>query len=84
MSNEKCLFKLGVDHGFQAGATGLYYKQWQKLTSDRFILQAVTGVCLDFDNLPSQICRPSPLKFLESEFAIIDTQIKEFLQLGII
>ena len=84
MSNEKCLFKLGVDHGFQAGATGLHYKQWLKLTSDRFILQAVTGVCLDFDNLPSQTCRPSPLKFSESEFAIIDTQIKEFLQLGII
>ena len=84
MSNEKYLFKLGVDHGFQAGATGLHYKQWLKLTSDRFILQAVTGVCLDFDNLPSQTCRPSPLKFSESEFAIIDTQIKEFLQLGII
>ena len=84
MSNEKCLFKLGVDHGFQAGATGLHYKQWLKLTSDRFILQAVTGVCLDFDNLPSQTCRPSPLKFSESEFAIIDTQIKDFLQLGII
>ena len=46
---------------FRAGGTRLHLIQWQELTSDKFILQAVTGVALDFDEVPMQLSQPQML-----------------------
>ena len=73
-----------VQNMFKAGATKLCHDQWLKVTSDKFILQAVAGTMLEFeDGLPS-FCQPRRLQFTDFESAVIDKQIKEFLQLGIV
>ena len=73
-----------VDQTFRAGAIRDKYAIWQTLTSDTFILQTIAVVRLEFEETPSQTDRPRPLKFSDYEFDIIDQQIKEFLQLGIV
>ena len=52
--------------------------------SDTFILQTIAGVRLEFEEMPIQTDSPQPLKFSDYEFHIIDQQIVEFLQLGIV
>ena len=75
---------LDVDQTFRAGATRHHYNNWLNLTSDKFILETITGARLEFEEPPNQICSPRSLKFSDQEFDIIDSQIKEFLQLGIV
>ena len=70
---------------FSAGATQFCQKQWAKLTSNRLILQAVNaGVSLEFDALPTQWGKLTPLNFSAHDFDIIDNQVVQFLKLGII
>ena len=52
--------------------------------SDTFILQTIAGVRLEFEETPSQTDSPRPLQFSDYEFRIIDQQIEEYLQLGIV
>ena len=52
--------------------------------SDTFILQTIAGVRLEFEEMPIQTDSPRPLTFSDYEFHIIDQQIMEFLQLGIV
>ena len=73
-----------VDQTFRAGAIRDKYAIWQTLTSDTFILQTIAGVRLEFEGTPSQTDTPRPLKLSDYEFDIINQQIKEFLQLGIV
>ena len=73
-----------VDQTFRAGRIRDNFAIWQTLTSDKFILQTIAGVRLEFEETPRQTDRPRPLNFSDYEFEIIDQQIKEFLQLGIV
>ena len=73
-----------VDQTFRAGGIRDNFAIWQTLTSDKFILQTIAGVRLEFKETPRQTDRPRPLNFSDYEFDIIDQQIKEFLQLGIV
>ena len=58
--------------------------QWQTLTSDKFILQSVSGVTIDFDILPVQLYKPRPILFRPEEYDILDKQIKLLLNQGVI
>ena len=59
---------------------------WEKITSDPFILDAVTHCHIDFDFEPEPLfsaTRPHS-SFTEVEQTIIDDEIEKFLQKGII
>ena len=73
-----------ADQTLRAGAIRDKYDIWQTLTTDPFILQTITGVKLEFEETPRQTDSPRPITFSDYEFDIIDQQIKEFLQLGIV
>ena len=59
---------------------------WAEITSDLFILDAVTHCHIEFDALPgSDINKTKPyFTFNKSEQLIIDAEIAKFLQKGII
>ena len=69
---------------FRAGGTRSHLIQWRELTSDKFILQAVTGVALEFDEVPMQRSQPPSLQFAKYEYDVIDKQIDEYLRSGIV
>ena len=59
---------------------------WTEITSDPFILDAVTHCHLEFDSLPeSNVSNTRPyFTFNETEQTVIDGEIEKFLQKGII
>ena len=62
---------LDVDQTFRAGATRNQYINWLNLTSDKFILQTITGARLEFEEPPNQTYSPQPLKFSDQEFNLM-------------
>ena len=69
---------------FTAGGTRYCLEQWRRLTSDNFILQTVAGAILEFDASPPHMATPTPLRFSKLEFELIDEQIVDFLEKGIV
>ena len=67
---------------FRAG--GLH--KWKKITSDHFILDAVTHCHVEFDRVPETLCGATRQyhSFTEDERAIIDNEIEKFILKGII
>ena len=71
---------------FQAGSTQRCVHEWAKITSDSFILNAVSNCHIEFDHEPDQqvnTTRPhSSFSLVEQQ--IIDNEIEKFLAKGII
>lgn len=60
--------------------------QWTKLTSDKYILEAVMGYKLEFSNSqpPAQFVIPFPYKLSELEATAVDNEIKRLKEKGVI
>ena len=71
---------------FSAGSLKHCVHAWAEITSDPFILDAVTHCHIEFDVLPgSEINKTKPyFTFNKSEQLIIHAEIQKFLQKGII
>ncbi|CAB4027812.1 Hypothetical predicted protein [Paramuricea clavata] len=71
---------------FKAGGLKDCVHAWTEITSDLFILDAVTHCHLEFDSLPeSNVSNTRPyFTFNETEQTVIDGEIEKFLQKGII
>ena len=54
------------------------------MTSDEYILECVKGIRLDFESIPKQIVEPIPISFSLEEKKVIDDQIQDFLERGVI
>ena len=71
---------------FKAGGLQYFLHEWKKITSDPFILDAVTHCHIEFDWVPEALggaTRPCH-SFTEAEQTIIDNEIEKFLLKGII
>ena len=71
---------------FMAGQLQNYIANWQRITSDPFILDVVVHYHIDFEDEPllrSNIARPQ-CTFSTSEQIIIDNESGKFLEKGII
>ena len=83
---QKCLSVLYNQLPFQAGSTQRCVHEWVKITSDSFILNAVSNCHIVFHHEPNQqinTTRPhSSLSLVEQQ--IIDNKIAKFLAKGII
>ena len=71
---------------FKAGGLQYFLHEWKKITSDPFILDAVTHCHIEFDWVPEALSGASrPYhSFTEAEQTIIDNKIEKFLLKGII
>ena len=60
-----------------------YQNYWSTFCSDRFVLQMLSGVKINFiDNkFPVQKLIPKQLKMTEQEMKVVDSQIEELLQM---
>ena len=63
----------------------MFFKEnWKKLTSDKWIIQTITGYKLDLDSIPNQTSIPKPLSFSDSDQKLINAEIERFLEANII
>ena len=71
---------------FRAGGLQHFLHKWKKITSDHFILDAVTHCHVEFDRVPETLCGATRQyhSFTEDERAIIDNEIEKFILKGII
>ena len=59
-------------------------KEWEKLTSDPYILDFVSGYILELEKIPTQCCSCRELKFSKSEQVAIDKELDRLLSIGAI
>ena len=57
---------------------------WKKYTDDPFILQTVSGYCIEFDSKPFQFRIPKQIDFSPVQKCIVDNEITELLSKGAI
>ena len=69
---------------FTGGKLKYFVKNWEKLSSDAFILNAVKGYKIEQDEIPKQNFRPSPIVFNEQENKLITMEVNKFLKKGIV
>ena len=66
------------------GKLKFFSEQWEKLTSDKFILQTIKGYKIELDDKPNQTFIPTPIDFNESEKGKISVEVEKFLNKDII
>lgn len=78
----------GTNKRFKAGQLQNYLAEWQKITSDPFILQCVTNCQIEFDYIlspsSSMTCLHPEYKFSIQEQHAIDCEIGKFLDKQVI
>ena len=65
------------------GRLNQFVEQWKKVTSDKFILQIVSGLQIEFSEIVNPYYRHS-LRFNESEISIIAGEIEKLLEKRVI
>ena len=55
-----------------------------KITNDPWVLQAITGYRIEFDEQPVQHHIPNEIPFNQEQWAIVDNEVKELLRIGAI
>ena len=61
-----------------------FVSAWQTITSDYFIFSSIKGVKIEFVDYPKLTMILREYNFDATEVVIIDKQIEEFLQTGVI
>ena len=61
-----------------------HVKNWEKNTNDPWVLQAITGYRIEFDEQPVQHHIPNEIPFNQEQWAIVDNEVKELLRIGAI
>ena len=69
---------------FKAGNLTSFLPEWRSITSDREILDMITGTTIDFRYLPVQHGPPAIREFSDTEPKIIETEIEKLLNKGVI
>ena len=69
---------------FHAGKVANYWHNWRQLTSDKFILEAILGVTIDFDEPLDFEWVPPPIPFSQSDANKVEIEIQRLLGKGVI
>ena len=67
-----------------AGNLKNFYHNWERLTSDRWVLNTVLGISIDFDELPCQEFVPRPYKLTVSEIEFVNEEINSLLHKNVL
>ena len=62
-----------------AGRLTHYVKNWEVITQDRWVLQAITGYSLDLLQTPHQAKSPAVLRHCKTDHALITQEVQELL-----
>ncbi|MCG8075864.1 MAG: hypothetical protein JAY75_06435, partial [Candidatus Thiodiazotropha taylori] len=57
-------------------------QSWEKFTNDQWILQTISGYCIEFIANPFQNKIPKEISFSEEEKKYVDFEIKDLLSKG--
>ena len=78
--------EVGKNQTFIAGRLKSYNNEWQKVTSDPTILQAIEGYKLEFESgtVPVQDRLPRPYKLADEEARKVDEGINKLMIKGVI
>jgi len=60
----------------------MYLHEWQLITDDTFVLNAISGYFIPFREIPRQFCEPVQLEFSESQNRQIDICISKLINIG--
>ena len=69
---------------FVAGNSKNFLKNWKEITSDKFILETISGVKLEFDNHPVLGVWPREYKFDGTLKKVVDAEILQLLEKGVV
>lgn len=69
---------------FIAGKTALHVNEWQKITSDKWVLRTVCGYSVELNKVPNQKYIPPQIKFSDIEKVQIKAELQRFLKCKII
>ena len=64
------------------GKVRFFLDSWKKLTSDNWVLQAVSGYSIVFDEKPFQKLVPKEIPFNNEQYEIVDKEVKTLLEIG--
>ena len=67
-----------------AGNLANHIANWRGITTDPWILEAVSGYRLELASQPYQLFTPSPINFSDSESAVVQSEIQTLLDKGAI
>ena len=69
---------------FEAGRLSVCVNKWHEITSDKIILQHVTGYRIEFVEEPTQL-RPIPeIRFSQAELAILKEEVTKLQEKGVV
>ena len=63
---------------------GKKYSQWQKITTDPWVLRTIKGYEIEFDESPIQEKLPNPISFNKNECELVSSEVNEMLKKGAI
>ena len=84
MQGNICCAVINTPDNFKAGKIAGFIEAWQKLTSESWALDLVTGLKLEFALLVDQPCWPRPIQFSEKDSRLMDLEISKLLHKSII
>ena len=82
--NEKLPYLHYLVSTFKAGRLYDHYNYWKTLTSDKYILQTVAGMAIDFIDIPSQYFIPPEYKHTNEEMAFLSVEIEKLISKNVI
>ena len=62
------------------GKLALFHDNWQKLTNDQWVLDAVSGYKIEFVHNPHQTPVPSGISFNDKQRSVVDNDVVQLLQ----
>ena len=68
---------------FEGGRLRHYVHNWREITSDKHILQTVTGYKIEFSEPPYQYRPPTATQFSEQEVELVQTEVNKLLTKGV-
>ena len=71
-------------NNFRGGKIARYEHEWRQLTSDPWILETVRGYNIELDSVPVQHNVPGPLHLKHDEQLALDSEISEFIRMGVV
>ena len=86
-ASDPCVLALDLQNtpeNFKGGKLADNMNEWQKLTSDQWIIDTIKGYSIEFSDHPHQYQKPHEIKLSASEKAGLDSEIEQFCKLGIV
>ena len=69
---------------FMGGKLAQHIEEWEKLTSDRWVLDTIQGYEIPLESVPEQNFLPGPYRLNYDEQKALDAEIEKFIEMNIV